>query len=102
MTTVFVLVSHGQGLSESLGGKLPRTHPPRFGSYGYGHAQAHMDIVYSSDHAEGRWQGVVRQALKQALGFDLVHAWRNRDAFNRADIVWTHTEKEHLAISVLK
>jgi glycosyltransferase involved in cell wall biosynthesis len=35
------------------------------------------------------------------LGFDLVHAWRNRENLRSADVVWTHTEREHLAAALL-
>jgi Glycosyl transferases group 1 len=31
----------------------------------------------------------------------VVHAWRNRDAMRSANVVWTHTEREHLAAALL-
>jgi hypothetical protein len=30
--------------------------------------------------------------LRRIVGFDLIHAWRNRKGLFAADIVWTHTE----------
>ena len=45
-----------------------------------------------------RW----RIALAGRLGFDLVHAWRNRKLLFAADAVWTHTEVEHLAVAFLQ
>jgi glycosyltransferase involved in cell wall biosynthesis len=35
------------------------------------------------------------------LGFDLVHAWRNRRGIFAAEIVWTGTESQHLAVLFL-
>jgi len=35
------------------------------------------------------------------IGFDLIHAWRNRSGLFGADIVWTHTEIENLAVLLL-
>lgn len=34
--------------------------------------------------------------LLSRLGFDLVHAWRDRRALNDADAIWAHTEREHI------
>ncbi len=45
-----------------------------------------------------RW----RIALAGRFGFDMVHAWRNRRVLFAADVVWTHTEVEHLAVSFLQ
>jgi glycosyltransferase involved in cell wall biosynthesis len=35
------------------------------------------------------------------LGFDFVHAWRNRRGIRSADVVWTHTESQYLAVLLL-
>lgn len=47
--------------------------------------------------------GFLDKAVKRVLGFDLRHAWKNRDLLfsNNFDVIWTHTEYEHLAISAL-
>lgn len=70
--------------------------------YGYRRAEPLVTSMTSSvEHDEGRFGKLARLGLRWALGFDLVHAWRNRAAINAADVVWTHTESQHLAISQL-
>ena len=67
--------------------------------YGYYHAaDDHYDVQYSEDRAENRTTRFIRLALRRALGFDLLHTWRNRAGIREADVVWTHTELEHLAV----
>lgn len=70
--------------------------------YGYRHAEK-MGVTMTSsvEHDEGRLGKLARLGIRWALGFDLVHAWRNRAAIRAADVVWTHTESQHLAISQL-
>ncbi|HEX4210215.1 MAG TPA: glycosyltransferase family 4 protein [Candidatus Binataceae bacterium] len=70
--------------------------------YGYHYAQGDgWSIVCSQDRQENIAVELIRRALGFILGFDLVHAWRNRDALRSADVVWTHTEREHLAAALL-
>lgn len=70
--------------------------------YGYHHAESdEFALTYSQDARERRIGSIVRRALKAALGFDIVHAWRNRDALLNADVIWTHTEQEHLAAALV-
>jgi glycosyltransferase involved in cell wall biosynthesis len=70
--------------------------------YGYYHAaNDQYDIQYSEDVNESRITRFIRLALRRALGFDLLHAWRNRLGLHEADIVWTHTELEHLGVLLL-
>lgn len=70
--------------------------------YGYHHAESdEFALNYSRDAAESRPVRLVRRALKAALGFDFIHTWRNRRAILESDAVWTHTEQEHLAVSLL-
>jgi len=70
--------------------------------YGYYHAaDDQYEILYSEDANESRITRFMRLALRRALGFDLLHAWRNRVALNEADVVWTHTELEHLGVLLL-
>ncbi len=70
--------------------------------YGYHHAHSpSARLAFSIDDPEtrlGRW---IRGGLRLVLGFDMVHAWRNREALREADVVWTHTESQHLAIATL-
>lgn len=70
--------------------------------YGYHHAESEeFALNYSRDAAESKPVRTMRRALKAVLGFDLIHAWRNRRAILDADVVWTHTEQEHLAVALL-
>lgn len=48
--------------------------------------------------------GLLDRGIKYLLGFDIRHAWRNRTAVfgSDFDIIWTHTEYEHLGIAALK
>ncbi|QAY74678.1 glycosyltransferase [Agromyces protaetiae] len=70
--------------------------------YGYHLAGDEFDLVWSTDHAESGLARRWRSAVRKALGFDLVHVWRNRAIIAGADVVWTHTEREHLAVALLK
>ena len=70
--------------------------------YGYQWASPHVDLVYSVDAAEGAVGRFLRRAQNVILGFDLRHAWRNRAGLTDADVIWTHTEHEHLAVALLK
>ncbi|WP_321782771.1 glycosyltransferase [Paraburkholderia sp. J94] len=70
--------------------------------YGYHHAEsAEFALNYAEDAREGTPVRFARRALKAALGFDLVHAWRNRRAILDSDVIWTHTEQEHLAVAAV-
>ncbi|WDD92901.1 glycosyltransferase [Burkholderia sp. FERM BP-3421] len=70
--------------------------------YGYHHAEsAEFALSYSRDAREGRLVGLARRAAKALLGFDLLHAWRNRAALLASDVIWTHTEHEHLAAALV-
>ncbi len=70
--------------------------------YGYHHAQsAEFALNYAQDAPEGRPVRFLRRALKAALGFDFIHAWRNREAMLNSDVIWTHTEQEHLAVALV-
>jgi glycosyltransferase involved in cell wall biosynthesis len=72
-------------------------------AYGYHHAdKAGVDVRYSEDFPEGLLGKLLRLGARAVLGFDLVHAWRNRDAYFAADVVWTHTESQSLAAGLLR
>lgn len=69
--------------------------------YAYHLAASAFSLEWSSDRAEGpvaRWW---RMSVKRVLGFDFVHVWRNRALLKNADAIWTHTEREHLAVALL-
>jgi glycosyltransferase involved in cell wall biosynthesis len=70
----------------------------------YGYSRAASDtttVVYSRDRPEGRVGKYIRLFIRLVFGFDLVHAWRNRADIMAADVVWTHTESQHLAIALI-
>jgi glycosyltransferase involved in cell wall biosynthesis len=70
--------------------------------YGYGRA-AHMGctVTFSRSRPENPVARVVRLGLRVILGFDLVHAWRQRAAMADADVVWTHTESQFLGVAAI-
>jgi glycosyltransferase involved in cell wall biosynthesis len=101
---VFVHLVHGFGASRwseawakgEMPGILDRL------PYGYYHAaNDQFSVQYSEDGYENRVTRFIRLALRRSLGFDLLHAWQNRAALQNADIVWTHTELEHLGVLLL-
>jgi glycosyltransferase involved in cell wall biosynthesis len=70
----------------------------------YGYFWAEEDgctVEYSEDRGENFLGRVLRLSLRLALGFDFIHAWRNRRGIASAEIVWTHTESQHLAVLLL-
>jgi glycosyltransferase involved in cell wall biosynthesis len=70
--------------------------------YGYYRAaNENCAVRYSEDTGEGHFGELARMGLCKLLGFDLIHTWRNRHQIDAADVVWTHTEREHLAILLL-
>jgi len=101
---VFVFLAHGfgargwtarwtRGEIPGLNEKLP---------YGYYHAaNGNCFVEYSEDAGENRLTEFARRSLRRLLGFDLIHAWRNRKALFAVDVVWAHTELEHLAVLAL-
>jgi glycosyltransferase involved in cell wall biosynthesis len=79
----------GKGSIPGLNEQLP---------YGYYRAaDARWSVAYSQDADEGRLMELCRRGLTHLIGFDLIHAWRNRNGLLTSDIVWTHTEREHMA-----
>ncbi len=58
-------------------------------------------VCQSEDQPESALSRLIRLGLRAALGFDLVHAWRNRRGIFAAQVVWTHTESQALAILTL-
>jgi glycosyltransferase involved in cell wall biosynthesis len=70
--------------------------------YGYHHAQRDgWSVACSHDAAESGLIELLRRGLAHTLGFDLIHAWRNRAELRSADVIWTHTEREHLAAALI-
>ncbi|GAB3217297.1 glycosyltransferase [Kineococcus gypseus] len=100
-TSVLVFLGHGQD-DEGWEERVRRGEANNPGPYGYAYARDRVDVAYATSRPEGPLGRTVRAGLKYLVGFDLVHAWDNRRAVRDADVVWTHTEKEHLALSALK
>lgn len=68
-------------------------------AYGYYRAaNADVNIIYSEDAPENSLKKLLRLSVRAILGFDLVHIWRNRHRLLAADVVWTHTESQTLAV----
>jgi glycosyltransferase involved in cell wall biosynthesis len=66
--------------------------------YGYFHAaNESWSITYSEDREESALLRSFRRGIRKVLGFDVIHAWYNREQLADSDVVWTHTEREYLA-----
>jgi len=84
---------HARGMIPGLNDRL---------AYGYYRAAGNgWSVEYSEDARENACIKFCRLALRRVMGFDLIHAWRNRKGLFAADIVWTHTEIENLAVLLL-
>jgi glycosyltransferase involved in cell wall biosynthesis len=101
---VFVHLGHGFGgqswTQRHAGGLIPGLNDRL--AYGYYRASGNgWSVEYSEDARENALTRFRRIALRRMMGFDLIHAWRNRKRLFGADIVWTHTEIENLAVLFL-
>jgi glycosyltransferase involved in cell wall biosynthesis len=101
---VFVHLGPGFGADEWRKryerGLIPGVNEPL--PYGYHRASGNgFSMDYSRDTDARSLTGLLQRALCRVVGFDLVHAWRNRRGLVGADVVWTHTEREHLAALLL-
>ena len=82
---------------KSLRGEVPDVTP-----YGFHHAESMgWRLTYSVDQPESFVSNFVRRALIKLLGFDILHAYRNRKLITSADIVWTMEEVQFLAVCAL-
>jgi glycosyltransferase involved in cell wall biosynthesis len=101
---VFVLLGHDFG-ANSWEQKYARGIIPGLNdrlAYGYYRAAGDgWSVEYSQDRDEGRLTRLGRLGLRKLLGFDLIHVCRNRRGIFAADVVWTHTEIEHLGVLAL-
>lgn len=70
--------------------------------YGYGRAEEMgCHVTFSRSKKENKLEKFFRLGVRAVLGADLVHAWRNRRAIADAEIVWTHTESQYLAVAMV-
>ncbi|MBO1325144.1 glycosyltransferase [Acetobacter sp. TBRC 12305] len=101
---VFVQLSYGYGATNWHArwarGEIPGINEP----YAYGYYRAagpDTVIVQSEDQPENFFSRMLRYGVRLVVGFDFVQAWRNRDGILSADVVWTHTEAQALAVLAL-
>lgn len=102
--TAFAHVAYGMGAKawndRWLSGSLLGINEPY--AYGYHHAERlGWTVVYSEDHHETLVSKLIRGVLRVILGFDFLHAWRNRKGILAATAVWTHTESQTLAVAMV-
>ena len=70
--------------------------------YGYHHASSpDVEIQFSQDRGENVFSRIVRYSVRVLLGFDLLHAFYNKRGFLKADVIWTHTESQYLAVNLI-
>lgn len=70
--------------------------------YGYGRAEAMgCRVTFSRSEAESSFGKVLRLSIRVLSGFDYFHARRQGQALAEADVVWTHTESQFLAVAAL-
>ncbi len=96
-----VHLKHGldaaQYRAQYLRGEVPDETP-----YGFHHAERlGWRLTYSADTPESAPVRFLRRVLMRVLGFDLVHAYRNRKLIAAADIIWTMEEIQFLAVCAL-
>jgi glycosyltransferase involved in cell wall biosynthesis len=101
---VFVHLGHGFGgqswTQRHAAGLIPGLNDRL--AYGYYRASGNgWSVEYSEDARENALTRFRRIGFRKMMGFDLIHAWRNRKGLFGADIVWTHTEIENLAVLLL-
>ncbi len=98
---VAVVLNYGQNVDDwrrrHAGGEVSDPTP-----YGYDSAADEFEMRWSDSHPESSTVRRIRERVGAVLGFDLVHAWRNRQLLRWADVVWTHTEREHLAVAAVQ
>jgi hypothetical protein len=95
---VLVHFDHGRAPAADVDFEADRDAFP----YGYGACLDHLRLRASENTPEHALTRVARRGAAFLLGFDVLHAYRNRHLIDEADVVVTHTEHEHLAIALLK
>ena len=99
---VFVHLAYGRGSWNQRyeNGQLLGINEP----FPYGFHRAGMDycrVDFAVDKAENLVEKFLRLSVRAILGFDLVHAWHNRKGIYDADVIWTYTESQNLAVLLL-
>ncbi len=101
MPTVLVLLPR-QLDSDEWYDSYFRGEVPDLSPYGYHHARSQeWPLSFSRPTRARGLLGIFDRLIAKLCGFDFIHIWRNRGRILRSEIVWTHTEREHLALSLL-
>jgi glycosyltransferase involved in cell wall biosynthesis len=79
-----------------LAGKEPDETP-----YGFHHAREQGFSVSFSHDAPRNPNSFMMRLYRKVFGFDVLHAYSNRDRIRQADVIWTMTEGEAFAIALL-
>ncbi len=70
--------------------------------YGYGRANSMgCQVSFARSGRETPLAKASRLGVRVILGFDLIHARRNRNAMLASDVVWTHTESQFLSVAAV-
>ncbi len=70
--------------------------------YGYKRAEAMgCRIAFSRSEPESLPGKTLRLAIRVLTGFDYLHARRQRRELTDADVIWTHTESQFLAVAAV-
>lgn len=101
---VFVHLAHGAGRTSWkerwTGNKVLGINHDNL--YGYQQAtEWGCRVEQSEDVPEHTPRRLFRLLLRRLIGFDILHAWHNRRGILAAEVVWTHTEMESMAILLL-
>ena len=101
---VFVQLAHGQDIHHWKrlrdAGKLVGINDEK--PYGYDRAEKMgCEVEYSIRHRDGKIYNFFRLAVRAILGFDYLYARQSKERMLKADIVWTHTEAQFLAVALI-
>lgn len=97
---VFVLLRHGLN-RDSWSSRFRAGEAWDETPYGYGLASERFRLDWSKDRTEGKYGSFLRRAIQRVFGADLLHVLHNLKRIKASDIVWTHTEREYLALLLL-
>ena len=101
---VFVQLAHGQDIHHWKrlrdAGKLVGINDEK--PYGYDRAEKMgCEVEYSIRHRDGKIYNFFRLAVRAVLGFDYLYARQSTKQMLKADVVWTHTEAQFLAVAMI-
>ena len=101
---VFVQLAHGQDIHHWKrlrdAGKLVGINDEK--PYGYDRAEKMgCEVEYSIRRRDGKLYNFFRLAVRAVLGFDYLYARQSKEQMLKADVVWTHTEAQFLAVALI-